>query len=180
MEKKKKSVDDIINESIEKRKKKAPIIEPTPILEIWGCEYITYNGKKYSMTDIKDTHIIDNVFIIDIIGEASLRITTDEMLFDDMIEMQKLLQQHINPYIPHKVIEEKPSMYDFISSGADHRAVIFLKEMLKSRKTRMSPEEALELEQHYNNTFGLNEKIAGCDICAVRMWKRLINHFHIK
>lgn len=178
--KNKKSVDDIINESIEKRKKKTHVIEPTPILEIWGCEHITYNGKKYSMTDIKDTHIVNNVFIIEIIGEASLRITTDEMLFDDMIEIQKLIQQHINPYMPTKVREEKPSMYDYISSGADHRAVIFLKEMIASRKTRLSPDEALELEEHYNNTFGLNEKISGCDICGVRMFKRLCNHFHIK
>lgn len=174
MEKKKKTADDIINESIARRNKK----KIKPVLEIWSNEKLIYGDKEYYLTDLKSTDIINDVLVLSFNNAKSILIDENEMSTTDMIEIQSLIRSYIEPQIPIKKKEE--SMYDYIASGADHRAVIFLKEMLKSRKTRMSPEEAIQLEEHYNQTFGLNEKIAGCDICAVRMWKRLANHFHIK
>lgn len=56
----------------------------------------------------------------------------------------------------------------------------FLWSMLKSGRSRMTQEEARRLEEIYNRTLGLAEKIGNCDLCAIRMWKRMCNYYGVK
>lgn len=99
-------------------------------------------------------------------------------------EKKKLVEEtkndEIEPSIEPQIADINEEVLETDNDRFVRESKSFLWYMLKSGRSRMTQEEARRLEEIYNRTLGLAEKIGNCDLCSIRMWKRMCNYYGVK
>lgn len=100
-------------------------------------------------------------------------------------EEKARLKDEKDSLIEEEIVEEIVVPIEEIKVATEQELFVveaksFLWSMLKSGRARMTQEEAKRLEEIYNRTLGLAEKVGNCDICGVRMFRRMCNIYGVK
>ncbi len=103
---------------------------------------------------------------------------------------KKLKKQIEEPIVEEPIINEEIDIDDFLNEPIeepakkeltfDEEAKLFIETLIMERRNRISGNDIQKLEYYYNTKLGLAERIGNCDLCAIRMFKRLKNIYGIK
>ena len=145
--------------------RKRPVKKPVEKVEVEPTEEdedVEMEGRDYWINT--KVHICENGYEIEYEGSI------------DTTELERIGKEEAEKVHELKKDFSLPPKKDSIQEQAH----LFITQMINSRKTTMDSGEALQLQHYYNTIFSLNEKVANCDICAIRMFKRLKNYLGIK